>query len=193
MQALLSKVKDVFGEGEEKPKDKENLIKYCKENNINATVPSTIIDADVTSVDFTVPGQGYYLIYDETTSLGEGRAIAAAMLSNVTENMEVALKAEKTTVEKKADKVTAAVGETVNYTVTSQVPNVVGYDSYTFIVTDKLSKGLTLNDDIKVTIDGVEYTLYTKSIVKNTDGTTSLTLTFDETEFAKLTDILNSK
>lgn len=28
-------LKDVFGEGEEKPKDKENLIKYCKENNIN--------------------------------------------------------------------------------------------------------------------------------------------------------------
>ena len=86
------------------------------------------------------------------------------MLSNVTENMKVALKAEKTTVEKEADKVTAAVGETVNYTVTSQVPNVVGYDSYTFIVTDKLSKGLTLNDDIKVTIDGVEYTLYDKKI-----------------------------
>ena len=166
----------------------EDYYAYCKANNIDATVPSTTIDADATSVDFTVPGQGYYLIYDETTSLGEGRAIAAAMLSNVTENMEVALKAEKTTVEKKADKVTAAVGETVNYTVTSQVPNVVGYDSYTFIVTDKLSKGLTLNDDIKVTIDGVEYTLYDKKIDKNVDGTTSLTLTFDETEFAKLTD-----
>ena len=166
----------------------EDYYAYCKANNIAATVPSTTIDADATSVDFTVPGQGYYLIYDETTSLGEGRAIAAAMLSNVTENMEVALKAEKTTVEKKADKVTAAVGETVNYTVTSQVPNVVGYDSYTFIVTDKLSKGLTLNDDIKVTIDGVEYTSYTKSIVKNADGTTLLTLTFDETKFAQLTD-----
>lgn len=166
----------------------EDYYAYCKANNIAATVPSTTIDADATSVDFTVPGQGYYLIYDETTSLGEGRAIAAAMLSNVTENMEVALKAEKTTVEKEADKVTAAVGEKVNYTVTSQVPNVVGYDSYTFIVTDKLSKGLTLNDDIKVTIDGVEYTSYTKNIVKDTDGTTSLTLTFDETKFAKLTD-----
>ena len=166
----------------------EEYYSYCKTNLINATVSSTTIEADDTSAEFTVPGQGYYLIYDETGTIGTGRAIAAAMLSNVTENTTVALKAEKTTVEKEADKTTAAVGETVNYTVISKVPNVVGYDSYEFVVTDTLSKGLTLNDDIKVSIGGEEYTALTKDIVKNGNGTTTLTVTFKPTDFAKLTN-----
>lgn len=165
----------------------EEYYTYCQTNSIAATVESTTIAADATQAVFTVPGQGYYLVYDETASVGTGRAIAAAMLSNVTENTTVALKAEKTTVEKESDKQTAAVGETVNFTVKSKVPNVVGYDSYTFVVTDTLSKGLTLNDSVAVTIDGAAYTDFTKTSVKNADGTT-LTITFDATKFATLKD-----
>lgn len=165
----------------------EEYYTYCQANDTSA-IETITLEADATQAVFTVPGQGYYLVYDETGTVGTGRAIAAAMLSNVTENTTVSLKAEKTTVEKEADKATAAVGETVNYTVTSKVPNVVGYDSYTFVVTDKLSKGLTLNDDIKVTIGGTEYTAWTRNIVDNNDGTTTLTITFNPTEFAKLTD-----
>ena len=166
----------------------EKYYAYCQQTGISA-IAKTTVAADATDAVFTVPGQGYYLIYDETGTVGTGRAIAAAMLSNVTENTTVALKAEKTTVEKEADKATAAVGETVNYTVTSKVPNVVGYDSYTFVVTDTLSKGLTLNENsINVTIGGETYTAWTKNIVNNGDGTTTLTVTFNSTEFAGLTD-----
>lgn len=166
----------------------EEYYAYCQEKGISA-IAKTTVATDATQAVFTVPGQGYYLIYDETGTVGTGRAIAAAMLSNVTENTTVALKAEKTTVEKEADKATAAVGETVNYTVTSKVPNVVGYDSYTFVVTDTLSKGLTLDENsIKVTLGGAEYTAWTKNVTPNGDGTTTLTVTFDPTEFAGLTD-----
>lgn len=167
----------------------EEYYAYCNANGVAATVASTNVAADATKVDFTVPGQGYYLVYDETGEVGTGRAIAAAMLSNVTENMEVKLKAEKTSVEKKSDKTTASVGETVNYTVTSKVPNVVGYDSFTFTVIDTLSKGLTLNENsVKATIDGVETQIYSKNVKENEDGTTTLTLAFNPSEFAKLTD-----
>lgn len=174
----------------------EEYYAYCVANNVAATVASTTIAADATQAVFTVPGQGYYLVYDETASVGTGRAIAAAMLSNVTENTTVALKAEKTTVDKKivesdgskVEGTSANVGDKIDFAVTSKVPNVVGYDSYTFVVTDTLSKGLTLNDSVAVTIDGVAYTDFTKTSVKNTDGTTTLTITFDATKFAALKD-----
>ena len=166
----------------------EEYYQYCKDNGQTAIAKKQGIDT--TEAVFTVPGQGYYLVYDETEINETGRARAAAMLSNVTKNAEVALKAEKTTVEKMADKATAAVGETVNYTVTSRVPNVVGYDSYKFIVTDTLSKGLTLTDNtvVTVTIGGETYTAWTKNVTPNDGGTTTLTITFNPTEFAKLKD-----
>lgn len=171
------------------------------EGKISVVVPSTEVPAltdgeETTSVEFAVPGQGYYLVYDETASVGTGRAIAAAMLSNVTKNTTVALKAEKTTVDKKivesdgskVEGTSANVGDKIDFAVTSKVPNVVGYDSYTFVVTDTLSKGLTLNDSVAVTIDGVAYTDFAKTSVTNTDGITTLTITFDATKFAALKD-----
>lgn len=172
----------------------EEYYQYCKDNGEEAIAQKVLV-AGATEAVFTVPGQGYYLVYDETEINETGRARAAAMLSNVTENTEVALKAEKTTVEKKADKATAAVGETVNYTVTSKVPNVVGYDSYKFIVKDTLSKGLTLTNDtvVTVTIGSETYTAWTKNVTPNVDGTTTLTITFDPTEFAKLKDKIGAE
>lgn len=48
---------------------------------------------------------------------------------------------------------TAKTGDKINYKLTSKVPDMVGYNSYVFTVTDKLSKGLTFNaDDLKVQI-----------------------------------------
>lgn len=171
----------------------EEYYTYCQKNSVAATVASKTIAADATQAVFTVPGQGYYLVYDETATVGTGRAIAAAMLSNVTENTTVALKAEKTTVEKESDKQTASVGETVNFTVKSKVPNVVGYDSYTFVVTDTLSKGLTFNNDVKVTIGEQSYKaiLVRPETVTDSEGNvtgTKVTIEFNATDFAALKD-----
>lgn len=175
----------------------EEYYKYCKDNNIEAEIQTITAENTDESVEFTVNGNGYYLVYDETTaSLGEGRVIAAAMLQNVTENTNIKLKAEKVIVDKTVEDtqgqqqkaISAAIGEKVNFTVKSKVPNVVGYDEYTFVVTDTLSKGLTLNNDIKVTIGGTEYTYYDIETLKNNDETTTLTITFDSSKFAKLND-----
>lgn len=82
---------------------------------------------------------------------------------------------------------TAAVGDTVTFELTSKVPDMSQYDKYTFIITDTLSKGLSLlnsvNDpEVVVTVDGrklnegtAKYTFYPKA-TSNDDGTTTLTI-----------------
>ncbi len=63
------------------------------------------------------------------------------------------------------DKVSADVGETVNYTITGKVPDTTGFTTYTYEIADKMSDGLTFNKDIVVKIGndtlsaGNEYTV----------------------------------
>ena len=60
--------------------------------------------------------------------------------------------------DKKDDKVSVDVGEVVNYTITGKVPETEGFETYTYQITDKMSEGLTFNNDVKVYIDGTEIT-----------------------------------
>lgn len=120
--------------------------------------------ATFTGLDF-----GYYVIEDE----GSATPISALMLRST--SAEVTIKADKPAIEKKidgnedadntttglVDYNTATVGETVPYVLTSKVPDMTGYDSYTYTVTDTFSDGLTFNNDVYVTVGGVEYTDYT--------------------------------
>lgn len=81
----------------------------------------------------------------------------------------------------------AAVGDTVTFEITSAVPDMSQYDEYTFIVTDTLSKGLSLlnsvdDPNIVVTVDGKKlvegdnkYSFH-PSAISHEDGTTTLTV-----------------
>lgn len=60
------------------------------------------------------------------------------------------------TFEKTDDQESVDVGTVVNYVITSKVPDYTGYTSYTYQLTDKMSEGLTFNNDVKVYIDGTE-------------------------------------
>ena len=51
---------------------------------------------------------------------------------------------------------TVYVGQKVNFTITGAIPATVGYNEYTYQITDKMTSGLVLNRDIKVKIDGVD-------------------------------------
>ncbi|MGN1457866.1 MAG: SpaH/EbpB family LPXTG-anchored major pilin [Acutalibacteraceae bacterium] len=63
------------------------------------------------------------------------------------------------------DKQSVNVGETVNYTITGEIPNTNGYTSYTYKITDTMSSGLTFNaDSLNVKIKGTDITL-----TRNTD------------------------
>lgn len=67
--------------------------------------------------------------------------------------------------DKADDQESVDVGQIVNYTITSKVPDYTGYTTYTYQLTDKMSEGLTFNSDVKVSINGEEistnYTLKT--------------------------------
>ena len=57
------------------------------------------------------------------------------------------------------DKVSANVGETVNYTITGKVPDHTGFDQYTYVITDKMSDGLTFDSaSVKVKIGSTAVT-----------------------------------
>lgn len=61
--------------------------------------------------------------------------------------------------EKTEDKSTANVGDTVTYTITGKVPEYAGFTTYTYLITDKMSDGLTFNkNSVKVTVGGVDKT-----------------------------------
>ena len=75
----------------------------------------------------------------------------------------------------------ASIGDSVNYKIASRVPNMKGYTKYFFVMEDTLSKGLTYNEDMVITIGAktlVKDTDYTLTVTKNVDGTTSLEIVF---------------
>lgn len=138
----------------------------------------------------SVTGDGYYFVKD-TGSLGENDA-ATKYILKVVENVSVAAKAETPSIDKvivNADSANGGegkgtaqdVGSVVNFKLTSKVPAMDGYDTYTYIVNDTMSDGLTAVDkdndgkiDVTVTIDGDTYTDFTVA----QDGQ-SFTITFN--------------
>ena len=74
--------------------------------------------------------------------------------------------------EKKDDKVSAEVGETVNYTIKGKVPDYTGFTTYTYKVTDTMSEGLTFKKDVKVTVGGTDVT-FACTITYDVDNNTN--------------------
>lgn len=60
--------------------------------------------------------------------------------------------------DKMDDAADVEVGQTVNYTITGKVPDTTGFTSYTYLISDTMSDGLTFNEDVQVFVDGTELT-----------------------------------
>lgn len=61
---------------------------------------------------------------------------------------------------------TVYVGQKVNFTITGVIPATVGYNEYTYQITDEMTAGLDLDGDITVKVDGVVINDSTVSINK---------------------------
>lgn len=135
---------------------------------------------------YTIPvtGDGYYFIKDKDGSVtAEGESYTKYMLQ-VIGDVEVNAKADTPSLDKEivedepmcgntqpdhehtqdcyeTDRNNAAVGDVVNYKVTSNVPVMDGYENYFFVVTDTMSKGLTFNNDVAIVITGPTITAKT--------------------------------
>ena len=60
--------------------------------------------------------------------------------------------------EKEVDKTNVDVGQTVKFTITGKVPDYTGFTKYTYKITDKMTDGLTFNNDVKVMVGSEDKT-----------------------------------
>lgn len=79
------------------------------------------------------------------------------------------------------------IGDTVTYQLNSKVPDMTGYNSYTFKFTDTLSKGLDLKAILSVKVGDTELkagkagdNTYLPTYTTNENGTHTLTISFNE-------------
>lgn len=141
------------------------VLEYAETEGIAADGSATVADDDQRAT-ILLDEPGYYLVAGQATAEDSQTITAACSLTTTKPSADVNVKADAPKLDKiilEADtnvkKGTAvAVGDTVDFQLTSTVPNMVGYDSYTYIVHDTMSDGLTFNNDVAVTIDGVAYT-----------------------------------
>lgn len=146
------------------PENSVNLMRYTE---------TFELGVDTCTATFDAVEYGYYLGY----SSGNQISLFDVMEASV----NVHLKTKNPTVVKTVDEKHVEIGETVNFTLTTYIPDTEGYDDYTLVVHDIMDAGFTyVNPSIVVTMDGttliagVQYT--TGTIDENEDGTTSFTV-----------------
>lgn len=108
------------------------------------------VTADGKKVSATNLPLGYYFV---TSTSG-------ALCNLTTTNPSVTIH-DKTDVpfKKEVNKTSADVGDTVIYTITGKVPEYAGFSTYTYEITDTMSKGLTFNQEsVKVMVGGDDKT-----------------------------------
>jgi len=130
----------------------------------------TAINTTQTPASVTLPA-GYYLIVDTTEGNNANDFVWNESLLQLTGNMTINKKTDTPTVEKKVrenyddakqyqDVADYSIGDTIPFQITSTVPDTTHYKNYTYVFHDKLSPGLSLNEDtITVTIGGSRQTL----------------------------------
>ena len=137
---------------------------------------------------------GYYAIVDTTADGDYIKPVSAVILDTATPNVEVEVKADKPSIDKNIDKDNdlqtnndrvdlnnAAIGDTVTYVIDSKVPEMIGYKKYFFIINDQMSKGLTYDNNMVITVGDKtleQDTDYILTVTDNEDGTTALKIVF---------------
>ena len=153
--------------------------KYKATNNIPDTASKKAETEDSVTFEQLVPG--YYLVQPDKGSTSTTRK-TDAMLVNVPSDKAATLqlKSEYPSVEKKVDtdktETNAQIGQTVNFTLTSKVPDMSEFDTYYFAFKDTMSKGLTFNkDSVEITIDGTKLEADAFKVESTTDEATGAT------------------
>lgn len=148
-------------------KAQEYLKKHVTEEAFQSSLKNEITNKNITP-DFAFNGEtgttsytcdnlpyGYYVIIPSVDT------VSLSFTTLYSPTLDVYSKGLKPGVDKtiddNKDKDSAQIGDEVKFTVKSTVPNMTGFDQYTFKLVDTLSKGLTFNkDSIKVSITGVD-------------------------------------
>lgn len=157
-----------------------------KANNITvgatATVSAGASNSKYTAT-FTGLDYGYYVVAVPGATLANASSQYATLVSVHSTSVTAEIKGNLPTVDKKVqvngtgkDATDAKIGDTLTFTLTSTIPDMSAYSTYTFNFKDTLSKGLTFERVTSVTVDGVaapltvgtDYTVTTPTASNNT-------------------------
>ncbi len=124
---------------------------------------------------------GYYLVRNDAVPT---TGAYTDYILQVVDDVNVKTKADIPTVDKKIvegeNKVTdsaASIGDTVDYEITGTMPSTIDtYNTYFYKFSDTLSKGLTYNNNVKVTVNGVDVTKYFYKNAAKVGDDTALTV-----------------
>ena len=145
------------------------------------------------NVTITGLSAGYYFVKD-TGTIGDGE-IATKFLVRVVGNAEVNIKAEVPKIDKKivdnaieTNHTSANIGDPVDFKLTVKVPDMASFDTYTFTISDTMSKGLTFDaTSVAVKIDETELTAgtgYTLTPPADPAANNTFTITFTKAQLA---------
>lgn len=157
-----------------------------KTNNIEADA-TAMVSADATNGSYTATftdlDYGYYVVAVPGATLANASGQYATLVSVDSTNVNTDIKGDLPTVDKKVqvdgtgkDATDAKIGDTLTFTLTSTIPDMSAYDTYTFNFKDTLSQGLTFGQVTSVTVEGV-----TNPLTVNTDYTVTTPTVSDNT------------
>ena len=155
-----------------------------KTNNIQAdktaTVPTGATNNKYTAT-FTGLDYGYYVVAVPGATLADAKKQYATLVSVDSPAVDTTIKGNLPTVDKKVqvdgtdkDATDAEIGDTLTFTLTSTIPDMSAYSTYTFNFKDTLSKGLTFGQVISVKVgdtaltENTDYTVSTSKVSDNT-------------------------
>ena len=164
-----------------------------KANNITADATATV-SADASNgkytATFTGLGYGYYVVAVPGATLANAKSQYATLVSVHSTKVDADIKGDLPTVDKKVqvdgtgkDATDAKIGDTLTFTLTSTIPDMSAYDTYTFNFKDTLSKGLTFGQFKSVKVENVTLTENTDYTVTTPTASNNNTLTVAMKDF----------
>lgn len=153
---------------------------WAQTNNIavdaTATVSSNATDGKYTAT-FTNLDYGYYVVAVPGATVADTNSQYAALVRVHSTSVNASIKGALPTVVKKVNgenATSAKIGDTLKFTLTSTIPDMSAYSTYTFNFKDTLSKGLTFGkvDSVKVgdttLTKDTDYTVTTSTVSDST-------------------------
>lgn len=156
-------------------------------NNITADATATVSKDAATDGKYTAAfnnlDYGYYVVAVPGATLANASSQYATLVSVHSTSVTAEIKGNLPTVDKKVqvdgtgkDATDAKIGDTLTFTLTSTIPDMSAYGTYTFNFKDTLSKGLTFGQvtSVKVEgansplIEGTDYTVTSPTAPNNT-------------------------
>lgn len=164
-------------------------------NNITADATATVSKDAATDGKYTAAfnnlDYGYYVVAVPGATLANASSQYATLVSVHSTSVTAEIKGNLPTVDKKVqvdgtgkDATDAKIGDTLTFTLTSTIPDMSAYGTYTFNFKDTLSKGLTFGQVTSVKVEGAN-----SPLIEGTDYTVTSptapnnTLTVDMKDF----------